>query len=183
MHCCFAAAARCCIILFTLVIWDQHPSVSEYSCCFFRLVLLMSVNAALLYKLWSLESHTTIQLLSRQHHYHSHTGLYHKRIIRQVFMCIHSLQLYTHCRSQHFRFVDDVWCYTTSVDWLTGWLAAFIVSVACSRFSGSTDRTYQPLSPLCSYRADWIMHHVHRTQTIDFLAEFRLLDKSSRCSI
>jgi len=50
----------------------------------FSLLFLLLFNAALLYKVWSLEAHTTIQLLSKQQHYHSHTGPYHKRIIRQV---------------------------------------------------------------------------------------------------
>ena len=46
----------------------------------------MLFNGALLYKLWSLEAHTTIQLLTKQQHYHSYTGSYHKRIVRQVLV-------------------------------------------------------------------------------------------------
>jgi len=48
----------------------------------FSLMLLLLFNAALLYKLWSLEAHTTIQLLSKQQHYHSHAVPYHSRIVR-----------------------------------------------------------------------------------------------------
>jgi len=45
-------------------------------------MLLLLFNAALLYKLWSLEAHTTIQLLSKQQHYHSHAVPYHSRVVR-----------------------------------------------------------------------------------------------------
>ena len=70
------------MILSKLYVSCRTNYVIVASLLVFSLMLLLLFNAALLYKLWSLEAHTTIQLLSKQQYYHSHAVPYHSRVVR-----------------------------------------------------------------------------------------------------